>query len=132
MSPSSDLECVGKELAMRFGLPLWQFAMSATDANRFVLKYSRMLTKRRKIAIFDWCYHGTIDETFATLDSETGEVIPRPGTIPPSYPLSQTTRVAHFNDLDGLEKILSHGCLFSCNRCDLRWRNILNLNWLKS
>ena len=65
MLPSADAIWVGEELARRFGLPSWQLAMSATDANRFVLRFARHLTGRPRIAVFDWCYHGTVDETLA-------------------------------------------------------------------
>ena len=65
MLPSADAVWVGEELARRFGLPSWQLAMSATDANRFVLRFARYLTGRPRIAVMDWCYHGTVDETLA-------------------------------------------------------------------
>ena len=68
-----------QELSRRFGLPQWQFAMTATDANRFVLRFARHLTGRPRIAVMDWCYHGTVDEAFATLDGE--RVVPRPGLL---------------------------------------------------
>ena len=70
MLPSADAAWVGEELARRFGLPLWQLAMSATDANRFVLRFARHLTGRPRIAVMDWCYHGTVDETLAVLDGD--------------------------------------------------------------
>ena len=68
MLPSADAAWVGEELTRRFGLPRWQMAMTATDANRFVLRFARHLTGRPKVLVFDWCYHGTVDEAFATLD----------------------------------------------------------------
>jgi glutamate-1-semialdehyde aminotransferase len=55
-----------KILAARFGLSLWQFTVSATDANRHVIRYSRLITGRSKIVVIDRCYHGSVDETFAT------------------------------------------------------------------
>ncbi len=64
MLPSPDAAWVGEELSRRFGLPQWQLAMSATDANRFVLRFARHLTGRPRIAVMDWCYHGTVDETW--------------------------------------------------------------------
>jgi len=67
MLPSVDAAWVGGELARRFGLPAWQMAMTATDANRFVLRFARTLTGRPKVVVFDWCYHGSVDETLATL-----------------------------------------------------------------
>jgi glutamate-1-semialdehyde 2,1-aminomutase len=67
MLPTADAAIVSAELAARFGLPLWQFTVSATDANRHVIRYSRMITGRSKIVVIDRCYHGSVDETFATL-----------------------------------------------------------------
>jgi len=67
MLPSEDALWVGRELARRFGLPRWQFALTATDANRFAIRLARELTGRPKILVFNWCYHGSVDETFATL-----------------------------------------------------------------
>ena len=71
MLPTGDAAWVGAELARRFRLPKWQMAMTATDANRFVLRFSRHLTQRPKIAVIDWCYHGTVDETLVILDAWT-------------------------------------------------------------
>ena len=107
MLPSTDAAWVGAELARRFGLPRWQMAMSATDANRFVLRFARHLTSRPKIAVIDWCYHGTVDETLAVLD-DAGNVVPRPGALGPQVHVAETTRVVPFNDLDALEAALSH------------------------
>ena len=108
MLPSQDAAWVAAELARRFGLPKWQMAMSATDANRFVLRLSRMLTGRPKIAVMDWCYHGTVDETLAILD-ENGNVVSRPGAIGPQVHPAVTTRVVPFNDVDALRTALGHG-----------------------
>ncbi len=58
---------VGEELQARFGLQYWQFALTATDANRFSIRLARQITGRPKILVFNWCYHGTVDETFITL-----------------------------------------------------------------
>ncbi|MEZ5194795.1 MAG: aminotransferase class III-fold pyridoxal phosphate-dependent enzyme [Nocardioides sp.] len=77
MLPSTDAAWVGEELARRFGLPQWQLAMTATDANRFVLRYARKLTSRPRIAVMDWCYHGTVDETLAILGAD-GDVVSGP------------------------------------------------------
>lgn len=108
MLPSQDAVWVAAELAARFGLPKWQMAMSATDANRFVLRLSRMLTGRQKVAVMDWCYHGTVDETLAVLD-ERGSVVSRPGAIGPQVDPALTTRVVPFNDVDALRATLEHG-----------------------
>jgi glutamate-1-semialdehyde 2,1-aminomutase len=107
MLPSADAIWVGEELARRFGLPSWQLAMSATDANRFVLRFARHLTGRPRIAVMDWCYHGTVDETLAVLDGDA--VVPRPGALGPQVPVSETTAVVPFNDLDALDRRLAVG-----------------------
>lgn len=107
MLPSPDAVWVGEELARRFGLPRWQLAMSATDANRFVLRFARHLTGRPRIAVMDWCYHGTVDETLAVL--EDGRVVPRPGALGPQVDVAVTTAVVPFNDLDALDRRLAEG-----------------------
>ena len=106
MLPSTDAAWVGGELARRFRLPVWQMAMTATDANRFVLRFARHLTGRPKVLVFDWCYHGTVDEALATLDAH-GNVVPRPGAIgAPRHP-ETTTVVVPFNDVDALAAALA-------------------------
>jgi glutamate-1-semialdehyde 2,1-aminomutase len=107
MLPSEDHLWVAEELARRFGLPVWQFAMTATDANRFAVRLARLLTGRPKILVYNWCYHGTVDETFATLVH--GSVHSRPGNLGPPIDPALTTRVVEFNDVPGLEAALAHG-----------------------
>lgn len=105
MLPSEDHLWVAEELTRRFGLPCWQFALTATDANRFVIRLARMLTGRPKILVFNWCYHGTVDETFATLID--GRVEARSGNLGPPVDPSATTKVVEFNDLAALEAALA-------------------------
>ncbi|HEV7816726.1 MAG TPA: aspartate aminotransferase family protein [Janthinobacterium sp.] len=107
MLPSEDAIWVGEELARRFGLPYWQFALSASDANRFVLRWLRAATGRQKVLVFNGCYHGTVDDVFVDLiggvpgqrDSLLGQV----------YDLTRYTRVIEFNDLQALEAALAAG-----------------------
>ena len=108
MLPSVDAAWVGAELARRFGLPVWQMAMTATDANRFVLRFARHLTGRPKVLVFDWCYHGSVDEALATLDAD-GRTVQRPGNIGAAFDPSSTTVVVPFNDLVALEAALAVG-----------------------
>ncbi len=107
MLPSEDAVWVGEELARRFGVPIWQLAMSATDANRFVLRFARHLTGRPRIAVMDWCYHGTVDETLAVLEGD--RVVPRPGALGPQVDVATTTAVVPFNDLEALDRRLAEG-----------------------
>ncbi len=108
MLPTGDAEWVGAELTRRFGLPLWSFTLSATDANRWAVRLARLATGRSKVLVFAYCYHGSVDETFAVLD-DGGEVVSRPGNVAPPVPLRETTRVATWNDLASVERALAHG-----------------------
>jgi glutamate-1-semialdehyde 2,1-aminomutase len=107
MLPTEDAIWVGEELSRRFGLPYWQFALTATDANRFAIRLAREITGRPLILVYNWCYHGTVDETFVTL--REGRVVSRHGNIGPPLDPALTTRVVEFNDLPALEAALAPG-----------------------
>jgi len=107
MLPTEDAVWVGEELQKRFRLPYWQFALTATDANRFSIRLARQITGRGKILVFNWCYHGSVDETFITL--EDGVSKPRRGNVGPPVDPSVTTKVVEFNDVDALAKALQPG-----------------------
>ncbi|HUN62873.1 MAG TPA: aspartate aminotransferase family protein [Candidatus Sulfotelmatobacter sp.] len=104
MLPTEDALFVGEDLKKRFGLAYWQFTLTATDANRFSIRIAREITQRSKILVFHYCYHGTVDETFAGLHD--GVVGPRRGNIGPPINPAETTRVVEFNDLLALEEAL--------------------------
>src|ERR1700730_16081226 len=106
MLPTEDGIFVGEDLKKRFGLPYWQFTLTATDANRFSVRIDREITQRARILVFHYCYHGTVDETVATV--EKGAVGPRRGNIGPPVDPAETTRVVEFNDLNALEEALRH------------------------
>jgi glutamate-1-semialdehyde 2,1-aminomutase len=107
MLPGEDAVFVAEELQTRFGLPYWQFALTATDANRFSIRLARQITQRPKILVFNWCYHGTVDETFITLKEGVAQA--RRGNIGPPVDPAITTKVVEFNDLPALEKALAGG-----------------------
>ena len=107
MLPTEDAAWVGEELARRFGLPYWQFAVTATDANRFALRLARAITGRPKILVFNWCYHGTVDEALVTL--RDGTTVARDGNLGPPVDPSLTSRVVEFNDVPALDAALAHG-----------------------
>src|SRR5579862_2752882 len=52
MLPTEDSLWVGEELKRRFALPYWQFALTATDANRFAIRIAREITRRPKILVY--------------------------------------------------------------------------------
>lgn len=106
MLPYEDVIWVGEELQRRFKLPYWQFALTATDANRFALRMARLLTDRQKILVFNYCYHGSVDETFITLDEE-GTPMSRPNNLGPQVDPRETSKVIEFNDIAALETVLS-------------------------
>jgi glutamate-1-semialdehyde aminotransferase len=108
MLPTRDAAVAAGLLADRFGLPQWQFTLSATDANRHVLRYARQATGRPKVLVIDHCYHGTVDEAYATLDA-AGRVVARRGNIGAPVPLDETTVVVPFNDVDALDAALAVG-----------------------
>jgi glutamate-1-semialdehyde 2,1-aminomutase len=105
MCPTEDSVWVGEELSRRFGLPFWQIALTATDANRFAIRIARQITGRELILVFNWCYHGSVDETLITLNK--GIPAPRRGNIGPAIDPASTTRVVEFNDIDSLETALA-------------------------
>jgi glutamate-1-semialdehyde 2,1-aminomutase len=106
MLPSEDGLWVAEELTRRFRVSAWQFALTATDANRFAIRLARHLTERSTILVFNWCYHGTVDETFAALGAD-GEVRARSGNLGPPVDPAVTTRVVEFNDVEALERALA-------------------------
>ncbi len=107
MLPSEDSVVAAEELTRRFGVRGWQFTLSATDANRFAIRLAREITERPKILVFDYCYHGTVDETFATLDGD--RIVARSGNVGPPVDVALTTKVVQWNDADALEQALAPG-----------------------
>ena len=107
MLPTEDAIWVGEELQRRFGLPYWQFTLTATDANRFALRLARHITGRDRVLVYDYCYHGTVDETFITV--RDGKPTAREGNLGPPVDPAVTTRVVEWNDVDALEAALEQG-----------------------
>jgi glutamate-1-semialdehyde 2,1-aminomutase len=107
MMPTEDGAAVAAELTRRFGVSAWSFALTATDANRWVLRLARHVTGRPKVLVHNWCYHGTVDETLVLLES--GKVRARDGNVGPQVDPSTTTCVVEINDLAALERELAAG-----------------------
>jgi glutamate-1-semialdehyde 2,1-aminomutase len=108
MLPTEDSLWVGEELSRRFGLARWQFTLTATDANRFAIRIAREITGRPRILVFNFCYHGTVDETFIQLRQD-GTAGPREGSVGPPVDPTLTTKVVEFNDIAALEAALAPG-----------------------
>jgi glutamate-1-semialdehyde 2,1-aminomutase len=107
MLPTEDAAWVGEELGRRFGVALWSFALTATDANRWALRLCRAITQRPHVLVFSHCHHGSVDETFVTLDGVRPR--PRAGNVGPAVDPTLTTRVCEFNDLGAVERLLADG-----------------------
>jgi glutamate-1-semialdehyde 2,1-aminomutase len=107
MLSGEDAACVGAELARRFGLPVWQSALSASDANRFLLRWVRAATGRKKLLVFNGCYHGTVDDVF--VDLVDGQPRQRDSLLGQVHDLTEHTVVIEFNDLPALEAALKGG-----------------------
>jgi glutamate-1-semialdehyde 2,1-aminomutase len=106
MLPTEDSIWVAAELERRFGLPKWQLALTATDANRFAIRMAREITGRDRILVFSYCYHGTVDETFIVVGPD-GQPVSRDGNVGPPVDPTETTSVVEFNDVEGLERALA-------------------------
>jgi len=107
MLPTDDAAWVAAELTRRFGVTRWSFTLTATDANRWAIRMARQLTGRPKIAVFSYCYHGSVDEAFivATPDGARS----RAGNVGAPVDPRETSRVAEFNDAAALERELARG-----------------------
>jgi glutamate-1-semialdehyde 2,1-aminomutase len=108
MMPTEDAAIAGAELARRFGLPAWSFALTATDANRWAIRLLRAVTGRPKILVNSYCYHGSVDESLIVVGPD-GRGASREGNVGAPVDVTLTSRVAEFNDLEGLERELAHG-----------------------
>ncbi|WP_229073505.1 transaminase [Actinoplanes sp. DH11] len=108
MLPTEDAAIAGAELARRFGLPAWSFALTATDANRWAIRLLRAVTGRPKILVNSYCYHGSVDESLIVVGPD-GRGVSREGNVGAPVDVTLTSRVAEFNDLAGLERELAHG-----------------------
>jgi glutamate-1-semialdehyde 2,1-aminomutase len=107
MLPTEDSIWVGEEMQRRFGLKYWQTTLTATDANRFILRIARHITRRPYVLVYNYCYHGSVDESFCTINN--GVPGPRPGSVGPQVNPATTTRVIEWNNLAALESALAPG-----------------------
>ena len=105
MLPSVQTAEVGALLAATFGLPQWQMALTASDANRFVLRWARAVTQRPQLLVFDGCYHGAVDDTL--VDLQAGTTVARPSVLGNVHNHAAFTRIVPFNDLAALEAALA-------------------------
>ena len=108
MLPSAVAPEVGALLAARFGLPWWQVTMTASDANRCVLRWARAITGRQRVLVFDHCYHGQVEDAMVRLEAD-GQVANRPGLVGQAADLALHSACVAFNDFAALEAALATG-----------------------
>jgi glutamate-1-semialdehyde 2,1-aminomutase len=108
MLPTEDAEWVAQNLTERFGMAKWSFSLTATDANRWAIRLVRAITGKPKILFNSYCYHGSVDESLIVVGPD-GEGMSRPGNVGSPVDVTMTSRVAEFNDLEGLERQLRNG-----------------------
>jgi glutamate-1-semialdehyde aminotransferase len=105
LMPTEDAIVVAEELGRRWGLPKWQFTLSATAANTEAIRLSRHATGRPAIVTFDGKYHGHADELLVAL--EQGRTVPELGGLPPG--VETHVRVVPYNDVDAVARALEPG-----------------------
>jgi glutamate-1-semialdehyde 2,1-aminomutase len=108
MLPTENAQWVGKNLTERFKMAKWSFSLTATDANRWAIRLVRAITGKPKILFNAYCYHGSVDEALIVVGPD-GEGMMRPGNVGAPVDVTETSRVAEFNDLEGLERQLKRG-----------------------
>jgi glutamate-1-semialdehyde 2,1-aminomutase len=103
--PTEDADEVAAELGTRFGLPSWQFTLSATQANTEAIRVARAVTGRSRVLMFDGKYHGHADELIGELHGE--QVVPEGLGVPPEA--TRHVRMVQYNDLEAVERELERG-----------------------
>jgi glutamate-1-semialdehyde 2,1-aminomutase len=101
--PTEDAIIVSEELARRYGLPKWQYTLSATQANTEVIRVARVATGRDRVLLFDGKYHGHLDQALVELDAQ-GALVPEERGLPRT--VTEQTVVVPFNDPAALARAL--------------------------
>ena len=107
MLPSKAALRAGTLMSTHFGDFIWQMTLSATDANRNALRVARAITGRRKVLVFNGCYHGTLEDTMVEL--RAGHTVARAGLVGQGFDLVEGAVCVEFNDLDAVAAALVKG-----------------------
>jgi glutamate-1-semialdehyde 2,1-aminomutase len=103
--PTEGSVLVAEELARRYPVPLWQFTLSATQANTEVIRLARAATGRDVILLFQGHYHGHFEE--GLVDLADGQASPTQRGL--SKGVTGRVRIAQFNDAGTLRRALEPG-----------------------
>ncbi len=101
--PTGEAVEVAEELAARYPVPLWQFTLSATQANVEAIRVARAATGREVALLFDGHYHGHFDE--GLIDLQDGQLVPSQRGL--AKATVGKVRIAQFNDAEGLRRALA-------------------------
>jgi glutamate-1-semialdehyde 2,1-aminomutase len=111
--PTEDAIVVADNLAERFGLPLWRFANSGTEATMDAVHLMRAATGRDRILKVEGCYHGHHDSVVVSVLPEPDDDIgpaDRPHNVPDNSgipaAIMDLVTVVPFNDLGAVERAL--------------------------
>lgn len=103
--PTEDAIIASEQLAERWGVPKWQFALSSTQSVTDVIRLARIATGRERILTFEGKYHGHLGELLAIEDES--------GTVPEYVGITDAdiarTTVVDWNDIEGVERALRTG-----------------------
>lgn len=111
--PTEDAIAVAEDLARRFGLPLWRYANSGTEATMDAFHLMRAATGRRLVVKLEGAYHGHHDSAMVSVYNAREELGPaeRPWS-PPSgsgipREITDLTVIVPFNETSALERVLA-------------------------
>jgi len=110
--PTEAAIVVAEELSRRFDQPLWRFTNSGTEATLDAFHLMRAATERDIVIKIEGCYHGHHDSAMVSVLNEGDEIGPRERPLSPPAgaglpaAITELTRIAHFNDLESVERIL--------------------------
>ena len=111
--PTEDAVVVGEHLRERFGLPLWRYCNSGTEATMEAVRLMRAITGRDVIFKIEGSYHGHGDPVMVSVAPAADKIGPYddpvsvPQTLGIPKEVTELTRVVPFNDLDALERTLA-------------------------